>query len=357
LLTIKTSYSQDSINQFSEIYYEYRFALLDKKTPLSIEYNALVQKHINRYLNGKRNEISDYLALSKFYFPIFEEYLDKYDLPIELKYLSIVESGLNPFAKSPSGAVGLWQFLYNSAPMFDLKITSFVDERRDTYKSTDAACKYFKYLYQTFNDWNLVLAAYNGGPGVVRNAIERSGGKTDLWEMLPYMPEQTQNYVPAFLAMNYLMNYAQQHDIEPSDTTITLLKTDTIMISYPLSFSQIETNIGVSIDKLRLLNPTYKLDMIPETGEKHILILPSNKIAEFLRHENKILSDTTKNVIRNRIQKIQYLVEKGDFLHKIALKYNCNPSEIREWNNLSSDFISPGQKLIIWVENTQSEKN
>jgi membrane-bound lytic murein transglycosylase D len=343
---------QDSIHRFSNIFYEYKFALLDKKTPIDLEYNALVRKHIERYINEKPGEISKYLALSKLYFPIFEQYLDKYDLPLELKYLSVVESGLDPTAKSPSGAVGLWQFLYHSGQMFDLEINSYIDERRDVYKSTDAACRYFRYLYQTFNNWQLVLAAYNGGPGVVRNAIERAGGKTGLWDILPYLPEQTQNYVPSFLAMNYLMNDAKAHNIVPSDTAFNFQQLDTLMIDYTVTFKQIASCIGISVELIRFLNPIYKLDMIPETGKKYPLVLPEKFIIEYLRLTNKIIAtDTTRLVKAERTQKIYYNVEKGDFLHKIAIKFNCNPQEIKNWNNLNSDFILPGQSLVIWVSN------
>ena len=333
------------------MFYEYRFAAIDKKTPLDLEYNALVRKYIERYTVEQRNEFSKILGLAKLYFPIFEYYLDKYDLPLELKYLSVVESGLNPMAKSPSGAVGLWQFLYNSAGMFDLEITSYIDDRRDVFKSTDAACRYFKYLYQTFQDWDLVLAAYNGGPGVVRNAIERSGGKTNLWDILPYMPEQTQNYVPAFLAMNYIMSYAKEYNIEPAKTAFTYELIDTLYIGYSISFSQIAENIHLSIDQLRFLNPRYKLDIIPETGKKQLLVLPGNLVSEFLAFENRILSSVAAidTLSKARMHKMVYTVAKGDFLHKIAMKYNCRLADIRQWNKLSSDFIAPGQTLIIWI--------
>jgi membrane-bound lytic murein transglycosylase D len=351
LLTAGLTSGQDSIRKYSDLYFEYKFALLDKKTPLDIEYNPLVRKHIERYVLEKPKEISKYLTLSKLYFPIFEQYLDKYDLPLELKYLSVVESGLDPTAKSPSGAVGLWQFLYHSGQMFDLEMNSYIDERRDVFKSTEAACRYFKYLYQTFNDWHLVLAAYNGGPGVVNNAIERSGGKTGLWDILPFLPEQTQNYVPQFLAMNYLMNNPGIHRIEPADTVVSFQDIDTLMINYSVTFQQIASNIGISVQQLRFLNPVYKMDLIPETGKMYPLVLPKQFIFEYLKLANKIItSDTTKIAKTERTKKIRYMVAKGDFLHKIAIKFGCNPKDIRLWNHLNSDFISPGQSLIIWVE-------
>lgn len=342
--------AQDSIKNYSDIFFEYQFAQLDRKTPLSIEYNQKVRKYIALYLQDRPKELSRFLGLSKHYFPIFEYYLDKYELPLELKYLSVVESGLDPFAKSSSGAVGLWQFLYNSAPMFDLTVDSYIDERRDVYKSTEAACKYFKYLYNTFNNWHLVLAAYNGGPGVVRNAIERSGGKTNLWDILPHMPEQTQNYVPAFLAMNYLMNNAQQHHITPNDTALFSTEIDTIMVDYEISFQQIESALHIPLAKLRILNPAYKADLIPG-GKKFPLVLPSDLIISYFQLENRIVTGDTLKVKAVKSRKLIYNVEKGDFLHKIALKFNCSLQEIKDWNNLSSNFIAPGQTLVIWITN------
>lgn len=349
----------DSIPVFPDMVYEYRFAGLAKKTPLDLEYNPLVRKFIEIYTIERRSDISKILGLSKLYFPIFEYYLDKYDLPLELKYLPVVESGLNPMARSSSGAIGLWQFLYHAGLMFDLEITSYVDDRRDVYKSTEAACKYFKYLYQTFHDWHLVLAAYNGGPGVVRNAIERSGGKTNLWSLLPYLPEQTQNYVPAFLAMNYVMNFANEHHIESLEPAYDFKNIDTLYINYTISFAQIEENIKISVDQLRFLNPRYKLDIVPETGGKQLLVLPHHLITPYLVFENQIQASSAKTsqvAHAAKLQKVEYTVEKGDFLHKIAAKFGCNPSDIRQWNHLSSDFIAPGQLLIIWTPNDPKEE-
>lgn len=334
-----------------DIFYEYQFALLDKKTPLDLEYNSMVRSYIDKYTTVRRADLAKTLGLAKLYFPIFEQYLDKYDLPLELKYLSVVESGLDPMAKSSSGAVGLWQFLLHSATMFDLEVNSYVDERRDVYKSTDAACRYFRYLYQTFGNWHLVLAAYNGGPGVVRNAIERSGGKTNLWEILPYLPEPTQKYVPAFLAMNYLMTYPNDFNVETIDAAFTFENIDTVYINYSTTLTQIAENLNVSIEQLRFLNPVYKLDIIPESVKKQILVLPSSKVVDFISFENKILSSAIPDSTKiEKKHKIVYKVEKGDFLHKIAIKYRCNPADIRLWNQLKNDFIAPDQSLVIWVD-------
>ena len=183
------------------ISYDYYIEKLNKQTPIDLVYNNDVRQYIDWFLKGRRNELITLLERSEKYFPLIEEIMDKYDLPLELKYMAVVESGLNPFAKSKSGAVGMWQFLYNTCTLVDLDVNSYIDERRDSYKSTEAACKYLRYLFDTFHDWNLVIASYNGGPGEVRKAMERSGGKTDYWEIRPYLSAQTSNYVPAFIAM------------------------------------------------------------------------------------------------------------------------------------------------------------
>lgn len=342
----------DSVPVFPDMFYEYKLAALDKKTPLDLEFNALVRKYIDKYTQDRRIDMGKILGLSQLYFPIFESYLAKYDLPLELKYLSVVESGLDPLAKSSSGAVGLWQFLLNSSRMFDLEVSSYIDERSDIYKSTDAACRYFQYLYQTFHNWNLVLAAYNGGPGVVRNAMERSGGKTDLWELLPYLPEQTQNYVPAFLAMNYVLNFAPEHKIKKIPSPFNFKDIDTLYVNYEIAFSQITDNISIPMEQLRFLNPQYKLGIIPETGKKQVLVLPSSLVKRYLNYENRILASQRRNGSDQTTlhkNKILYTVCKGDFLHKIAMKNHCSLEEIKLWNKLRSDSVSPGQQLIIYV--------
>ena len=216
------SYPNENIKTFPDIYYEYKIAELSKVSPIKLDYNQDVKKYIDLYLEKRSEKVSEFLGLEELYFPIFEEYLDKYNLPLELKYLPIVESGLNPLAQSSSGAMGLWQLLLNASKLLGLQVTSYRDERCDPYLSTEAACKYLKYLYETFNDWQLALAAYNGGPGEIRNAIQRSGGKTDFWQIQPYLPEQTKWYVPSFIAIVYLANHASEHGIYPKHPPIYL---------------------------------------------------------------------------------------------------------------------------------------
>jgi membrane-bound lytic murein transglycosylase D len=286
--------------------------------------------------------------------------LDKYDLPLELKYLTIVESGLNSNARSKSGAVGLWQFLLNTCRLFDLEVNSYIDERKDPYKSTDAACRYLEYLYNTYSDWQLVLASYNGGPGDIRKALERSNGSTDYWEIRPYLTEQAQNYVPAFIASYYIMTYYKEHNIKPVRPKYNLRNIDTLWINYPVSFKQISEVTGVSNEDLRFLNPIYRRDFIPDMGKPLLLTLPSEKVQKYLRNESRIIGrsfvkEDYNSMVNNAAStdnkvKIIHTVEKGEFFHKIAMKYNCTIENIKAWNNLTDNFLYPGQQLIIWIE-------
>ena len=360
----------DTINQgkkiveFPDIYYEYRIEKLNRQSPIKLDYNQDVRKYINLYILQRPEKVAEFLGLKELYFPVFEEYLDKYNLPLELKYLPIVESGLNPFARSSSGAMGLWQLLLNSSKLLGLEITSYKDERCDLYLSTDAACRYLKYLFSIFNDWQLALAAYNGGPGEVRKAIKRSGGKTTFWQIQPYLSEQTKWYVPAFIAIVYLANHATEHGISPKKPAYDFNSVDTLMIHEAAEFSKISEKTGISIDTLRLLNPCYRRDYIPDADKPQSLVLPSGKILTFLKLENQIYSRTndTLNYLNflsasgdtAGLNKIYYTVTNGDFLHKIAMHYSCTLENLRAWNKLQNDHLVAGQKLVLWVKGETS---
>jgi membrane-bound lytic murein transglycosylase D len=352
---------EDSIPVFPDLVYEFRFAKLQKTCAIDLEYSPLVRKYIEIFTIQRRKDVSRILGLKEIYFPVFEAYLDKHNLPLELEYLPIIESGLDPLARSSSGAVGLWQFLYHSATMFDLQINSFVDERSDVFKSTEAACKYFKYLYHTFNDWHLVLSSFNGGPGVVRNAIERNGGKRTYADIFPYFSEETKNYVPAFMAMIYVMNYAADHKIYPEPPQYKFSDLDTVKVKYNLHFSQLADVVKLPIETIRLLNPTYKLDVIPEFETPQNLVLPKDKLTLYLKNENVLYANSlTRSRIpdnTNSRQKTIYMVKRGDFLHKIAMQNGCSLEDIRKWNNLKSDSVAIGQSLIIWKEVEPEEPN
>ena len=298
------------------------------------------------------------------YFPLFEEALDKYQLPLELKYLAIVESALDPRAISSSAAVGLWQFKINTSKMFDLEVNSYVDERCDPYKATEAACSYLQYLYRIYNDWQLALAAYNGGPGVVRNAIERSGGKTNFWEIHPYLPAQTNGYVPAFIAVNYVMNHYKDHNIEPVRSKFIHLDIDTVKINKATSFKRIAEVINVPVETLQYLNPSYKQDYIPKMKEAATVILPNGKIRNFVRNEKAIFDESVPKKNFNDVVaeagettgkiKIAHEVTRGEYFHKIAIKYNCTIDDIKTWNSLPTNNLNIGQKLDIWTSPQQA---
>jgi membrane-bound lytic murein transglycosylase D len=360
---INSEEKEASIPSFPDLFFEYRIAELNKSTPIELEYNEAVRYYIDLYSIHRRDEFAKIIGLSELYFPYFDEMLAKFNLPLELKYLTIVESGLNPMAVSKSGAVGLWQFLLNTGRLFDLDVNSYIDERRDPFKSTEAACRYLSYLYNTFNDWQLVLSSYNGGPGDVRKAIERSNGSVSYWEIRPHLSDQARNYVPAFIAVAYLMNYYREHHIIPLPPQYNYRDLDTLKISYYLTFSQISGMLDIPIEKLRFLNPVYKMDVIPEMNTPAVLILPKDKITLFIQNESRMLGNEpeTENYhsminnaqsTNNKIQ-IIHIVEKGEFFHKIALKYNCTLENIKTWNNLTDNTLSPGQRLIIWIDKEQ----
>ena len=365
-MNFMNSFAQESHTSYPDLFFEYRIAELNINTPIELDYNEAVRYYIDLYTVHRRDEFARIIGLSELYFPYFDEMLAKYNLPLELKYLTIVESGLNPLAVSKSGAVGLWQFLLNTGRLFDLEINSYIDERRDPFKSTEAACRYFDYLYNTFNDWQLVLSSYNGGPGDVRKAIERSNGAVDYWKIRPHLSDQAQNYVPAFMAVTYLMNYYREHQITPIPPPYHYRDLDTLRISYYLTFSQISGMLDIPVEKLRFLNPVYKMDVVPEMNEPAILVLPRDKISLFIQNESKILGKIpeTENYhtmidnahsTDNKTQ-IIHVVEKGEFFHKIALKYNCTLENIKTWNNLTDNTLSPGQRLVIWIDKEHYDK-
>ncbi|PLX11749.1 MAG: lytic transglycosylase [Marinilabiliales bacterium] len=353
-------YDSETIPEFPDLIYECRLAELDAQTPIALDYNQMVQRYIDVYVKKRRNQLSRMLGLSELYYPLFEEELDKRQLPLELKHLAVVESALNPMAVSSSGAVGLWQFLYNSGKMFNLNVSSYIDERRDPIKSTKAACDYLEYLFRIFNDWQLALAAYNGGPGTVRNAIIRSGGKTSFWEIRPYLPKQTQNYVPAFIAVNYAMNYTTEHNIFPVAPKVFYRETDTILISGAVHFEAIQKILGIPLETIQYLNPEYKRNYIPYTGKEEHLSLPKDKIAAFLEHENDIysysplqenyISSCKKAGKKENKEKLVHIVNKGEYIHGIAIKYKCTIEDIKVWNNMATNYIYTGKKLNIWVD-------
>ncbi len=369
----KYHYAKDSIPVFDSITYVQRFKKLNANSPFSIVYNAQVRDYVNLYAKRRKKITGRMLGLAPVYFPIFEETLDKYNLPLELKYLPIIESALNPKAKSKAGAAGLWQFMYPTGKMFGLEVTSYYDERNDVYKSTDAACRYLKSLYEMYHDWNLVLAAYNCGPGNVNKAIRRANGKTSYWEIRNFLPVETRGYVPAFVAVNYIMNYAAEHNIYPINPDISCFKVDTITVLNYISFAQISESLDIPIEYLEYLNPTYKQNFIPNTGNANTLCLPVDKVGIFITNEKKIYALKTEQDKKDSIavayneettpsspfrdEAVVYGVRKGDGLGKIASRYHCRVSQIKDWNNLKSDRLTVGQKLYIYAKPSYAVQN
>lgn len=346
---------------FPDLVYEVKIASIDNLSPISYDYNNYVKRYIDIYTQERREQVSQMLGLAELYFPLFDEILDKHQLPLEFKYLAVVESALNPLAVSTSGAVGLWQFKIHSGRMFDLEVNSYIDERMDPLKSTEAACLYLKYLYRIFNDWHLVMAAYNAGPGVVRNAIQRSGGETNFWKLYDHLPEAAQNYVPAFIAATYIMQNAKEHKIDAVPSMVTFFQTDTVHVSKPLSFSALSEATGIPLDVIRFLNPIYRRGLVPKSDKPVAIRIPESKVKDFISKEVDIYEKTALKAdyhdivgnagsTENKIL-LNHRVVSGDYLHKIAVKYNCTVDDILLWNPEANGDLAIGQILTIWVDN------
>lgn len=335
-----------------------RLANLNEKTPFNLAFNPALEKVINGYLRYRKKYYPALMAKAKYYFPMFEQYLDQYDIPLEMKYLAIVESALRPKARSRVGASGVWQFMYGTGKQFDLKVSSYVDERYDPVKSTIAACKYLSQLYRIFGDWDLALAAYNSGPGNVTKAIKRSGGFKNYWNIRPYLPTETAGYVPAFYATMYIFEYANEHNIYSELPQFFNFQTDTIQVKRTISFDQISEIINVDEKVLSFLNPAYKLDIIPHIKDRNYAVrLPSNKIIDFLDKEQELyaladLDDAKREKPLPKYfemdKRIRYKVQSGDYLGKIANKFGVRVSNIKQWNGLKTSNLKIGQRLYIY---------
>lgn len=366
----KYQYSYEVVPQFSDSIYRARLAKLDQLSPMDLSYNDIVKAFINLYGVRKRELTSRILGLSHLYFPLFEETLDYYNLPLELKYLAVVESALNPTATSKARAAGLWQFMYNTGKIYNLDVTSYVDDRNDAIKSTKAACEYLRYLYSLYDNWELAMAAYNCGPGNVNKAIRRSGGKKNYWEIYNYLPKETRSYVPAFIAVNYVMNYSAEHNLYPVAPPMTYFEHDSVHISEHLDLKQVANTLDIPLDILTYLNPVYKLGIIPKTEKSMVLNLPKEKVGLFLQNEKSIyhyqlpveqktisevalasaptVSATNSSTAGVNSTVKYHKVRSGEYLSLIAKKYNVSVNEIKKWNNLRSSNIAVGQRLKIY---------
>ena len=353
--------SDTLITELPDSIYKIRLQAL----PLIIEvpYNEVVRKYILRYIKHSPRQLAALQRKSEYYFPIFENIIARHQLPYELCYLSIVESALNPQARSHMGAAGLWQFMPATGKRYGLEVNSLVDERMDPIRSTEAACKYLSDLYDMFNDWNLAIAAYNCGPGNVNKAIHRAGGKRDFWSIYPFLPRETRGYLPIFIAVVYAMNYAGMHGICPSEPLLTMAS-DTIVTTQRQHLKQIAANLNLPLSELRRLNPQYPRDIIPGNKE-YAICLPIEKVGEYIDNERTILADQADELINNRRDEIEllqrtsvyggysingvtyYKIKAGDTLGGIAKKFHVSVKQLKAWNGLKSDAIRAGKTLKI----------
>lgn len=330
---------------------------------MEMPYNDIVRKFIDTYTIRLRNQVSFMLSACNFYMPIFEEALDAYNLPLELKYLPIIESALNPSAVSRAGATGLWQFMLTTGKLYGLESNSLVDERRDPIKATWAAAHYLKDMYDIYKDWNLVIAAYNCGPGNVNKAIRRAGGKTDYWAIYNYLPRETRGYVPAFIAANYVMSYYCKHNICPMETNIPLA-TDTVLVNRNLHFEQIADICHIPLEEIKSLNPQYKRNIVPGNTKPYILRLPTEAISSFIDNQDTIYNHRSAELFKNRRtvasvgtrnnattgdgELTYYKIKQGDTLGTIARKYGVSVRQLRSWNGLRNNNIRAGRRLKIY---------
>ena len=268
---------------------------------MEMPYNEVVQRFIERYSGRLRRSVSVMLGACNFYMPIFEEALDAYDMPLELKYLPIIESALNPKAVSHAGAAGLWQFMLATGKQYGLEVNSLVDERRDPTKASYAAAHYLKDLYKIFGDWSLVIAAYNCGPENINKAIHRAGGSKDYWQIYPYLPRETRGYVPAFIAANYIMTYYSDHNICPMRTRLPA-KTDTIVVNRNVHLAQIAATLGLDLDLLRSLNPSYRRDIVPGNTTPSPIKLPLADVTRFIDNQDSIYNYNTSELLTKRAE-------------------------------------------------------
>ena len=335
--------------------YEERLRILDAASPMDLAYNEKVQPFIESYLGRNQVLIARMLSLSKLYFPLFEKELDKHELPLEFKYLAILESALNPKARSSSGAVGLWQFMYLTGKEYQLDVTSYLDDRQDPIKSTRAACKYFLRLYEMFGDWNLVLAAYNGGPGYLQRKIN-SVGSYNFWDLHPHLRKETRNYIPTFIAINYAMNYSSEHSIFAKPARVKIGKTDTITIKKQTEIGVVSEMLCLESEVIEYLNPSYKKGLFPNNA---VLILPSFAVNDFLNNEESnyffIEAVESKEILIDE-ERIVYTVLEGDYLGRIAKEFGVRVFEIKKWNELTNTDLNIGDKLVVYIK-TKTENS
>jgi membrane-bound lytic murein transglycosylase D len=345
---------------------------------IELTYNKQVRSYLDLYTKSRRKQVSIMLGLSDYYFPMIESKLDAYGLPLELKYLPIIESALNPIARSRVGAQGMWQFMLGTAKLYKLNVNSFIDERLDPERSTEVACKYLKELYSIFGDWHMVIAAYNCGPGNMKKAIQRSGGKKNYWDVFYYLPTETRGFVPAFIAATYIMNYSQDHGFFAVKPFLPL-NSDTVMVRHELHLGQASEFLGVDMTTLQMLNPKYRRKILPAAGGPYDLRLPEDKISSFITFEDSILNfKQSVYLAKNNMDKeptrasksksktkpvapagddvaLTYTVKSGDNLGFISSWYEVGVDAIKDWNGLESNSLRAGQSLTVYISKSKAD--
>lgn len=353
-------YEENDVPDFPDSVYCARITEMNLKSPFQLECNASVVSVLKFFAKKRRDFTAMVIGRSALYFDLFEEQLAAHDLPLELKYLAVIESGLRPYARSRAGALGLWQFMYRTGKMYGLNQNSYIDERMDPVKSTEAACRYLGYLYGLYNDWNLALAAYNAGPGNVNKAIRRSGGKMNYWEVRRYLPRETQGYVPNFIAMSYMMSYYVEHNITPVIPMVYDFELDTVCLKSAVHMQSIDSLIGWGVDDIKLVNPIYKMSYIPKTEPKQCINIPTTFVKEWIALEDslyrldsvlfdlKSIAKSGKSYTGPANEPVVHYVRSGENLSVIASRYGTSVSKLMEWNNLRSSRLRIGQKLYIY---------
>ncbi len=343
---------------------------------ITMTYNPIVRNFIHVYTYRKRDQLEYILGLKDYYFPMFEEVLASYNLPLELKYLPVIESALNPRAVSRAGASGLWQFMYATGRMYNLNVNSYVDERYDPLKASHAAANYLKDMYKVYKDWILVIAAYNCGPGNVNKAIYRSGGKRNYWDIYYHLPKETRGYVPAFIAAMYAVNFYQDHNIHPAEIDMPIV-TDTITVHNDLNLNQVAEVLGVPIQQLRDINPMFRHDIIPASATPYAIRVPLHITGQFLEFQDSIFSykdsiylkkddllrqptyntaSISKSAPLGDYAKLVYTVKSGDNLGLIAEKYSVRVSDLKYWNAIRGNIIRAGQRLVVYIPASRAAK-
>jgi membrane-bound lytic murein transglycosylase D len=363
-------YDEKEVPTFEDEVYCERLNILNLRSPFHLDCNDDVLKTIRYFERKRRYFTSVTIGRSALYFNFFEEVLAKHDMPLELKYLSVIESGLRPQAKSRAGALGLWQFMYRTGKIYGLEETSYIDQRMDPVLATEAACQYLKKLHSMYDDWNMALAAYNAGPGNVNKAIRRSGGKMTYWEIRPYLPRETQGYVPNFIAMSYLMNYYAEHNIKPLPPKHYDFEVDTVCLKSALNMATIDSLIGWETEDIQFLNPIYKTTYIPKTEPRQCLTIPIKHVPTWINYEDSIYkldsalfildynnvkgSEVAKSSSSSSKSTITHTVRSGENLSIIASKYGTSVNSIMRKNNLQSTRLKIGQKLVIQGDSRSS---